>query len=111
MKRKASSGLDSPLPHSKRSRSSREPTKSSGSSASLAAQDPPCICRQVSKEFLSKSRMDWKIFGGEELPGAEVYYLPNMIDKDTSARWKLELEQLQTCSYLFVDGHTVVIHV
>jgi len=53
--------------------------------------------------------MDWKIFNDEELPGAEVYYLPNLIDKETSARWKLELEQLQTWYHpnLRVYGRTV----
>jgi hypothetical protein len=100
MKRKAADEGDNSLPRSRPPRSSEKSKETSfGCSASpFVFGDPTCAFRQVSRDFLLKSRAEWKIFN-EELPGADVYYLPNLIDEETSARWKLELEQLETCSY------------
>ncbi|KAF8340572.1 uncharacterized protein EI90DRAFT_2966451 [Cantharellus anzutake] len=51
---------------------------------------------QVSRDFLIGSGKNWRLFTEEELPGAEVFYLPDFIDVATAMTWRAELDKLDT---------------
>jgi len=64
---------------------------------------------QIQEDYLLKTGRNWKIFTDKELPGAEVFYLPSLIDEVTANMWNEELGNLESWyrPTLKVHGHEV----
>lgn len=52
----------------------------------------------VDRKFLLNSSRPWKILS-DELPGADVFYLPNFLDRATANNLLVELDKLETCAW------------
>lgn len=94
MKHSAPDAEVSPERPSKRSKANPEPvspTSSSPISGSTHFAD-------VSREFLEKSDMECTLFTEEELPGADIIYIPEFVDEETANNWYAEVEKLDTCA-------------
>ncbi|KAF8312508.1 hypothetical protein DL93DRAFT_2206397 [Clavulina sp. PMI_390] len=76
--------------------SSKATTSTKKAKTSRIEAVPANLFLDADKDFLAKSDLPWRIFSDEDLPGAEVYYLPNFLEKDYANELLAEFEKLDT---------------